>query len=77
MDQIQDQIDPEVAQEMITLLNKKITNLRNENAQLQVRSSRLPRNHRTMYDGVILSPTERFEQIIRQGGRQPLRSLGR
>ena len=45
MDQIQDQIDPEVAQEVIALLNKKITNLRRENAQLQVRSNRVPRNH--------------------------------
>lgn len=37
MDQTQEQIDPEVAQELIALLNKKIANLRNENAQLQVR----------------------------------------
>ena len=36
MDQIQDQLDPEVAREVIRLLNRKITNLRDENAQLQV-----------------------------------------
>jgi len=44
MDQTQDQLDPEVAQEVVTLLNKKIANLRAENAQLQVRPSWMPRN---------------------------------
>ena len=37
MDQIQEQLDPEIAQEVITLLNRKIAGLRSENAQLQVR----------------------------------------
>jgi hypothetical protein len=37
MDQTQDQMDPEVAQEVIGVLNRKIMNLRNENAELQVR----------------------------------------
>jgi hypothetical protein len=36
MEQIQDQIDPEVAREVISLLNKKVASLRSENAQLQV-----------------------------------------
>ena len=44
MDQItQDQLDPEIAQEVIVLLNKKIANLRSENAQLQVWPSRMDR----------------------------------
>ena len=38
MDQIQDQLDPEVAQEVISALNRKVANLRSENAELQVRS---------------------------------------
>ena len=44
MSQTQDQIDPEVAQELIALLNRKITNLRSENAELQVLPSRMLRN---------------------------------
>lgn len=44
MDQIQDQLDPEVAAEVIVLLNKKVANLRGENAKLQVRPSRPLRN---------------------------------
>jgi len=36
MDQTQEQLDPEVAKEVIALLNNKIAYLRNENAQLQV-----------------------------------------
>ena len=60
IDQGQDQIDPEVAQELIALLNKKITNLRHENAQLQVRRGRTPRNrsHAVRSD---LNPTEPTE----------------
>ena len=37
MDQAQDHIDLEIAQEIIALLNGKIANLRKENKQLQVR----------------------------------------
>ena len=40
MDQNQDQIDSEVAQEVISLLNRKVMSLRAENAQLQVRVNR-------------------------------------
>ena len=39
MEQTQEQLDPEVAQEVISILSKKVTNLRNENSQLQVRPS--------------------------------------
>ncbi|KAF9778176.1 hypothetical protein BJ322DRAFT_501034 [Thelephora terrestris] len=35
MDQIQDHFDPEVAKDVIALLNRKIVNLRSENAELQ------------------------------------------
>jgi len=40
MDQVQDRLDPEIAQELISLLNRKITNLRNENAELQSQLSK-------------------------------------
>jgi len=59
MDQNQDQIDPEVAQEVISLLNKKITNLRNENYVLQVR--RPSRVLRGIVPHSDLNPTERTE----------------
>ena len=36
MDQIQGQLDPEVAGELIVTLNRKVTNLRRENAELRV-----------------------------------------
>ena len=39
MDQARDHIDPEIAQEIIALLNGKIANLRKENEQLQVQSN--------------------------------------
>lgn len=44
MDQIQtqDQLDSEVAQEVIALLNRKVANLRSENAELQVWLSPTP-----------------------------------
>ena len=60
MDQGQDQIDPEVAQELIALLNKKIANLRHENAQLQVRPSRVPRG-RPLAARCDLNPLESTE----------------
>lgn len=68
MDQGQDQIDPEVTQELITLLNKKIANLRHENAQLQVRRGRMSQNrsHAARSD---LNPTESTERNYRKGGR--------
>lgn len=60
MDQTQDQLDSEVAREVISLLNKKITNLRNENAQLQVRPSRM-RRIRPNVARSDLNPTEPAE----------------
>lgn len=70
MDQIQtqDRLDPEVAQEVITLLSKKIANLRAENAQLQVWPSLMRRNRP---DAVRsdLNPTESTEWGIREDRR--------
>ena len=68
MDRGQDRIDPEVAQELIALLNKKIANLRHENAQLQVRRGRMlwNRTHAARSD---LSPTESTEYSSRKDRR--------
>ena len=68
MDQTQDQLDPEVAQEVITLLNKKITNLRAENAQLQVGPGRMPRDrpYETRSD---LNAIESTQQSLCKDGR--------
>lgn len=70
MDQIQtqDRLDPEVAQEVITVLSKKIANLRAENAQLQVWPSLMRRNRP---DAVRsdLNPTESTEWGIREDRR--------
>jgi len=76
MDQGQDRIDPEVAQELIALLNKKIANLRHENAQLQVRRGQMPRN-RSYAARSDLNPTESTEWGSRKGGRRSPWSFGR
>ena len=68
MDQNQDQLDPEIAQEVIALLNRKITNLRNENAQLQVWSNRVLENQ-SCAEAVNPNATGSIKQILRQGGR--------
>ena len=44
MDQIPGQIYPQVAQQVIAVLNMEVSNLRAENAQLQVWSIRLLRD---------------------------------
>jgi hypothetical protein len=41
MDLTEESLDPEIAQGLIALLNKKVAGLRSENAELQVWSTRL------------------------------------
>jgi len=63
MDQItQDQLDPEIAQEVIVLLNKKIANLRGENAQLQVWPTRMDHPNDIRKTAILLFLLEKPEK---------------
>ncbi|KAF9651392.1 hypothetical protein BDM02DRAFT_3184644 [Thelephora ganbajun] len=68
MDQTHEQLDPEVAQEVIAILNKKIANLRSENAQLQ---SQLSRGFVKTEDGAHGSPNDNTRRLLEEFKGRP------